>query len=442
MSRIVAPPDNHSDSDDDSGEEESSGFRIAADPNENSGNGETPAGFAVPPPKKKPSDNFIPSASFTGPKVGFIYKDGALGKGYYKDLNFSNTNSGGSAPNVPKSKHSAQKSGVDMLMLLRQKEKDEASQPRFQSIPVDDEAPEPEEQRSKGFGGLMKRFSKRRSLQGEDFAEKPQSSVSAQPTTPPPQTFAQPVPQSMPQQVPAQPSQPHEELSPKPHPRSTPVPVEQPKPQPRSTPVPVEQPKPQPRSTPVPVEQPKPQPRTQPTPAPIVSAPTTEKRAQANAGAESRLNAWCEENGLRLPKDPWGISESFSSVNRVGTTLYVSAHGPQLPTTGFVRGRVGPGGLSADQAQVAAVLTGLSILRTIQEEIGSVNNIKRLVKISGFVALTDPNDSYDSLLQMFEPIANLMVEVLGEESKPALSVAGVTVLPFNLPLQVEAIFEL
>eukprot|EP00300_Choanocystis_sp_HF-7_P030493 c39336_g1_i1.p1 GENE.c39336_g1_i1~~c39336_g1_i1.p1 ORF type:complete len:140 (+),score=31.77 c39336_g1_i1:41-460(+) len=101
-----------------------------------------PPGFAPPKPKKNLSDNFIPSATFTGPKVGFIYKDGPLGKGFYKDLNFSNTNSGGSAPSAPKapsSKKTGKMSGVDMLALLRQKEKEASQQSRGLMIPKDDE---------------------------------------------------------------------------------------------------------------------------------------------------------------------------------------------------------------------------------------------------------------------------------------------------------------
>lgn len=81
----------------------------------------------------------------------------------------------------------------------------------------------------------------------------------------------------------------------------------------------------------------------------------------------------------------------------------------------------------------------LNVLSVLQAQIGDLNKVKRGVKILTFVASAD--DFYEQ-----PAVANggseLLAELFGAEHVPARSAIGVNVLPGNIPVETEAIFEI
>jgi enamine deaminase RidA (YjgF/YER057c/UK114 family) len=118
--------------------------------------------------------------------------------------------------------------------------------------------------------------------------------------------------------------------------------------------------------------------------------------------------------------------------------LYVSGHGPLKPDGKLISGRVGQD-LTAEQGKEAARVTGLAILSTVRNTLGSLDNIKRLVKTLGMVNCTADFKDQPLVINGF---SELMAEVFGEEAGVgARSAVGMGSLPANIAVEVECIFE-
>src|SRR4030088_1998731 len=123
-----------------------------------------------------------------------------------------------------------------------------------------------------------------------------------------------------------------------------------------------------------------------------------------------------------------------------GNHLYVSGHGPLQVNKTFITGRIGNHGMGNDEGKLAARQVGLSILSTIKNHIGSLDKVKRVIKVLGMVNC-DPD------FQMHPYIINgcseLFAEVWGQENGVGVrSAVGMGSLPDNIPVEIEALFEL
>ena len=101
------------------------------------------------------------------------------------------------------------------------------------------------------------------------------------------------------------------------------------------------------------------------------------------------------------------------------------------------RGRIG-GEYTLDQGYEFARLTGLDILAAVQLELGSLDKVRSVVKLQGFVNATDDFDKHPKVL---DGCSDLMALVFGDAGVHARSVLGAVSLRGNLPIIVEAIFE-
>lgn len=122
---------------------------------------------------------------------------------------------------------------------------------------------------------------------------------------------------------------------------------------------------------------------------------------------------------------------------RVGNLLYLSGHGPDKPEGGQIFGKIGKD-LSVEDGQHAARLTGISLISTLKAAVGDLNNIKRIVKVSGFVNSADGFGQQPAVMNGF---SNLMVDVFGEKGKHTRTSVGVNALPNNIAVEIEMIVE-
>ena len=123
---------------------------------------------------------------------------------------------------------------------------------------------------------------------------------------------------------------------------------------------------------------------------------------------------------------------------QVGNLLYLSGHGPDKPEGGQMYGHLGKD-VTIEEGQLAARLTGISMLSTLKSYIGDLNKVKRIVKVLGLVN-SDPN--FTQQPQVMNGFSNLMVEIFGERGKHARSAFGVAALPNNISVEIEMIIEL
>lgn len=151
------------------------------------------------------------------------------------------------------------------------------------------------------------------------------------------------------------------------------------------------------------------------------------------ASPEDRLR----ELGYELPPvaQPAG---SYVPATRAGTLVFTAGqlpfHGGELAKTGKVGDAV-----TLEEAQEAARLCVLNALAAAAAEAGGLNNISRIVKVSGFVASAD---GFNGQPQVLDEASELLGEVFGEAGLHARSAVGVTELPLDAPVEVELVAEL
>jgi|SRR5665647_2968224 len=155
--------------------------------------------------------------------------------------------------------------------------------------------------------------------------------------------------------------------------------------------------------------------------------------AQAVKDPETRL----QELGIKL-RTPGPPTANFVGAVRVGNMVYLSGQGPLKADGKFMIGKVGSV-FNLEQAQAAARLTGICLLEALKAEVGSLNKVKRIVKVLGMVNAVPTFDQHSQVINGF---SDLMVEVFGENGRHARSAIGLGSLPRNIPVEIEMIVEL
>lgn len=148
--------------------------------------------------------------------------------------------------------------------------------------------------------------------------------------------------------------------------------------------------------------------------------------------------------GLVLPeafRSPSGAPYPFSWVRVRGNRAYVSGHLP-LQADGSLaepRGKVGES-LTVEQGAAAARLVGLSMLGSLQRELGSLERISAWLRVFGMVNVTPGTTNLALVVNGF---SELIVEVFGRErGAHSRSAVGMAELPFGVPVEVEAEVEI
>ena len=160
----------------------------------------------------------------------------------------------------------------------------------------------------------------------------------------------------------------------------------------------------------------------------LVSASTAS--AQTTGGAEDNL----KQKSIVLPPPVAPVANYVPAV-RVGNLLFLSGAGPDQSTP---RGKVGKD-LSLEQGYQAARATGLNLLATTRATLGSLDRVKRIVKVLGMV---NSAPGFTDQPKVINGFSDLMVEVFGEAiGKHARSAVGMAELPFNIPVEIEMILE-
>jgi enamine deaminase RidA (YjgF/YER057c/UK114 family) len=148
-----------------------------------------------------------------------------------------------------------------------------------------------------------------------------------------------------------------------------------------------------------------------------------------------------EENLKRLKIDLGTVSApvaNYVNAVRTGNLLFLAGKGPRADATGKrPQGKVGRE-YTAEQAYQHARSVGLDLLAVMRQELGSLNKVKRVVKVLGMVnAVPDFTDHP----KVINGCSDLFVEVLGERGKHARSAVGMGSLPMGIPVEIECIVE-
>jgi enamine deaminase RidA (YjgF/YER057c/UK114 family) len=150
--------------------------------------------------------------------------------------------------------------------------------------------------------------------------------------------------------------------------------------------------------------------------------------------AEARLS----ELGLELPPPPKPVAVYVPLVI-VGEMAYVSGHGPLRPDGSYMTGRIGA---DMDQAAgyAAARQTGLAILSTLRNALGTLDRVRRVVKVLGMVNCTPEFTEHPAVIN---GCSELFAEVFGSEAGiAARSAVGMGSLPLGTAVEIEAVFQI
>ncbi len=145
-----------------------------------------------------------------------------------------------------------------------------------------------------------------------------------------------------------------------------------------------------------------------------------------------------ENTQLTLPEPPkpLGVYKPFLIV---GNLVYVSGHGPLQNDGTLIRGTVG-NELDQEQGKMAAQQVGLAIVATLQHNLGTLDKIKRVIKVLGMVNCTKEFEKHPYIIN---GCSELFRTIWGEDLGVGVrSAVGMGSLPDNIPVEIEAIFEL
>jgi len=143
------------------------------------------------------------------------------------------------------------------------------------------------------------------------------------------------------------------------------------------------------------------------------------------------------ELGLILPPAPKPVGV-YKPVLVVDKFLYVSGQGPVNTDGSLMKGKLGAD-LDTEEGKLAARQVGLTMLSTIKTHFGDLKKIRRLVKVIGMVNCAPNFEQQPAVINGF---SELMAEVFGNENGVGVRSAVGMILPSNIPVEVEAMFEL
>jgi enamine deaminase RidA (YjgF/YER057c/UK114 family) len=149
--------------------------------------------------------------------------------------------------------------------------------------------------------------------------------------------------------------------------------------------------------------------------------------------AETKL----KEKGIVLTPPSSPVANYVNAV-RVGNLLYLAGKGPQKADNTYITGKVGKD-LTIEQGYEAARITAINHLAVLKNELGSLNKVKRIVKVLGMVNCTEDFKDQPKVINGY---SDLMVEIFGNKGKHARSAVGMYALPFNMAVEIEVIVEI
>ena len=144
------------------------------------------------------------------------------------------------------------------------------------------------------------------------------------------------------------------------------------------------------------------------------------------------------QTGLTLPPAPKPLGV-YKPCLIDGKYLYVSGHGTVKNDGSLIIGRIGTD-LDFEQGKLAARQVGLAILATIKQQLGSLDKVKRVIKVLGMVNCVPDFEKHPYVIN---GCSELFRQVWGEENGVGVrSAVGMASLPDNIPVEIEALFEL
>ena len=140
-----------------------------------------------------------------------------------------------------------------------------------------------------------------------------------------------------------------------------------------------------------------------------------------------------KELGITLAPVTPPVANYVNAV-RTGNLLFLAGKGPASGVAGIVGKDI-----TVEQAYGHARTTGLNLMAVMRDELGSLDRVRRIVKVLGMVNAVP---GFTDQPKVINGCSDLFVEVFGERGKHARSAVGMGSLPNNIPVEIEVIVEI
>jgi len=149
-------------------------------------------------------------------------------------------------------------------------------------------------------------------------------------------------------------------------------------------------------------------------------------------GVAERLSAV----GIALPdlREPAGL---YRPAVQVGELLYLSGAGPALPNGGWVRGKLGRD-LDLEAGNHAAWLVGLQLLAAMQDELGDLDRVVRVIRLFGMVNCAP---GFVPIPAVLDGCSQVLIHAFGDPGRGTRSAVGMAELPFGIAVEAEAVVQ-
>jgi len=143
-----------------------------------------------------------------------------------------------------------------------------------------------------------------------------------------------------------------------------------------------------------------------------------------------------KELGMILPEAPKPVAE-YIPAKKIGNLVFTSGQGPIKDGKFIYVGKIG-GEVSLKEGYESAKICAINCLAAIKSVIGSLDKIDEIIKVKGYVNST--SDFYRQP-EVVNGASELIVKIFGEKGKHARSALGTSVLPGNIPVELEMIVK-
>ena len=167
----------------------------------------------------------------------------------------------------------------------------------------------------------------------------------------------------------------------------------------------------------------------------LVLGMMTMSPVMASTSVETRMS----QKELILPEVSAPIA-NYVPYTITGKTVYISGQVPRVGSEMKFKGRVGQGGQMTEiQATEAAKICALNILAHLKAAAGSLDNVVKCVKLTGYINATPDFENHS---QVMNGASDVMVDAFGESGKHARAAVGVASLPLGAVVEIDGIFEI
>ncbi|KAG7376895.1 hypothetical protein PHYPSEUDO_012567 [Phytophthora pseudosyringae] len=128
---------------------------------------------------------------------------------------------------------------------------------------------------------------------------------------------------------------------------------------------------------------------------------------------------------------------NYVNVVRTGDYIYTAGHLPVTAAGKLITGKLGKD-LTTEEGYAAAQRVALALLATLKKELGELDHIKRVVKLTGFVNCVD---TFTAQPGVINGASDTVAAVFGDKGKHARSAVGTNALPLNVAVEIEAVVE-